>query len=109
MTRWADAAAQTIAALGVLVLVAGLCVGARFRLALPVALELWTAAGLLRLSGTPSWSRVATAATVVAVRHMILWRRRGETKVEGIRQRGKKGPPPSAGARRHRALRAPSS
>ncbi len=40
-------------------------------LALRVALELWTAAGLLRLAGPPSWPRLAGAAAIVALRQLL--------------------------------------
>lgn len=40
-------------------------------LALQVALEFWTAAGLLRLVGEPSWQRIAGAAAVVALRQLL--------------------------------------
>lgn len=41
------------------------------KLALRVALELWLAAGLLRLAGTPSVSSIATAASILAVRQLV--------------------------------------
>jgi len=40
-------------------------------LALSVFLDLLTAAGLLRLVGDPSWQAIATAATIVGLRHLI--------------------------------------
>ena len=40
-------------------------------LALSVFLDLLTAAGLLRLVGDPSWQSIATAAVIVALRHLI--------------------------------------
>ena len=40
-------------------------------LALSVFLDLLTAAGLLRLVGDPSWRAIATAATIVGLRHLI--------------------------------------
>jgi hypothetical protein len=46
----------------------------RWRITLPITLELWTAAGLLRLCGEPSWSRIAAAASVIAVRRLIMLR-----------------------------------
>jgi hypothetical protein len=55
-------------------LVAGLVVVARTGkalLALRVALELWTAAGLLRLAGPPSWPRLTGAAAVIALRQLL--------------------------------------
>ncbi len=55
-------------------LVAGLIVLSASRvplLALGVALEFWTAAGLLRLAGPFTWQRLATAAAVVALRRLL--------------------------------------
>ncbi len=55
-------------------LIAGVAVLARTRQVLPavaVSLDLWTAAGLLRLAGPPSWQRVAAAAAVVALRRLL--------------------------------------
>lgn len=55
-------------------LIAGLLVLVRTRAvvgAVQVALEFWTAAGLLRLSSSGTWSAVGTAAAVVALRQLI--------------------------------------
>jgi hypothetical protein len=55
-------------------LLAGLVVMARTGkglLALAVALDLWTAAGLLRLAGPPSWARLAGAAAIIALRQLL--------------------------------------
>ncbi len=41
------------------------------REALAVLLEFLTAAGLLRLAGTPSWSSLLTAAVIIALRRLI--------------------------------------
>ena len=61
-----------------LCVLAGLLAGAatlasvrRTTLAVAVALELWTAAGLLRLTGEPSMRAVATAAGVLLVRRLV--------------------------------------
>lgn len=51
--------------------VSGLAVGVatrQLRVALPVLLELLLAAGLLRLSAGGTWTGIATAAVIVAVR-----------------------------------------
>jgi hypothetical protein len=42
----------------------------RFRQLLPFALDFWTAAGLLRLSGHPSASAIAIAAIVILIRRV---------------------------------------
>lgn len=39
--------------------------------ALRLALEFWTAAGLIRLAGPPSWPQLGSAAAIVAVRQLI--------------------------------------
>jgi uncharacterized membrane protein len=39
--------------------------------ALPLALDFWLAAGLLRLSATSAWSAIVTAAAIVALRKLI--------------------------------------
>jgi len=46
-------------------------------------MDLWTAAGLLRLAGEPSWARVATAAAIVSIRRVILSRRSPEIAPDG--------------------------
>lgn len=66
---------QVIDALALLCTAAGLIAGpvvfVRQRdgvLALRVALEFWTAAGLLRLSDAAGWDRIAAAAAITSVR-----------------------------------------
>lgn len=44
----------------------------RWRESVPVALELWTAAGLLKLASERSWSRIAAVAIIVVLRR-LLW------------------------------------
>ena len=41
------------------------------RQALPVLLDLVTAAGLLRLAGTPTWTSLAVTAIVIALRRLV--------------------------------------
>jgi hypothetical protein len=43
----------------------------RLRTALPVTLELLTAAGLLRLSSDNTWRAIGTAAAVIAIRKLV--------------------------------------
>ncbi len=59
--------------------------------AIPAMLDLWTAAGLLRLSGSASWQRIAAAAALVAVRKLVIrGRRLGDaTVVTTHRTRGR--------------------
>jgi hypothetical protein len=55
-------------------LIAGVAVLARTGRVLPalaVSLDLWTAAGLLRLAGPPSWPRIAAAAVIIALRRLL--------------------------------------
>jgi hypothetical protein len=66
------------AALALLVTVAALVAGLlalvatrRPAAALPVLLDLLTAAGLLRLVGEPSWPALATAAAILVLRRLI--------------------------------------
>jgi hypothetical protein len=68
-----DALALIVSASGVLVL---MLATSTWRSALPIAIELWTGAGLLRLTGSPDWTRVATAAAIIVVRHVVMTRLR---------------------------------
>ena len=43
------------------------------RLTLKVLLEFLVAAGLLRLTGDPSWRTIVTAAVVIAVRKLVTY------------------------------------
>jgi hypothetical protein len=58
---------------GMAVLVGVLTFGVtrRGRLALAVFLDLLLAAGLLRLSGSPTWPGLLTAAALVAIRRLV--------------------------------------
>ena len=54
-------------------LIAFLSPALRFSAALPavmLALDFWTAAGLMRLAGNPTWSSIATAAAIIAIRKL---------------------------------------
>ena len=71
MTALLEALALSCTAAGFL---AGLVVLARTGdglLALRVALDLWTAAALLRLAGPPSWSWLGGAAAIIALRELL--------------------------------------
>lgn len=65
-----DQAAYAVTAAGVIAGAVGALTG-RLRPALPLTLDLWTAAGLLRLTADRSWSAVATAAALVLVRRVV--------------------------------------
>jgi len=71
VTGLLDALAVALTATGLVALGAGAVSGA-WRPGLAMALELWLGAGLLRLAGPPSWPLVATAATLVAVRRLLV-------------------------------------
>ena len=67
------AASLVVSAFGV---VAGLVVfGAKRepKLAVGVALELWTAAGLLRLTAEGTWRTLTAAGAIIAVRKLVVW------------------------------------
>jgi len=71
VTDLIDALALLCTAAG---LIAGLAVLGTSRdgvFALRVALDLWTAAGLLRLAGPPTWQRLAAAAAIPALRQLL--------------------------------------
>ncbi|WP_237572484.1 hypothetical protein [Mycolicibacterium lacusdiani] len=60
-----------IAAAGIVVAIAGLLVFRQPLIALRVMLELFTAAGLLRLSVDLSWESIAGVAVLIAVRRLV--------------------------------------
>lgn len=64
--------------LALLLSAAGLVVGAlgtartgHVRAGFPLMLELWTAAGLLRLAGQPRWSTIVTCAALILLRRLV--------------------------------------
>lgn len=66
-----DAAAVVLTAAGLIAAGAALAATRDWRAALGIALELWLAAGLLRLSRPTEWRALAVAAVVVAVRQVV--------------------------------------
>ena len=42
------------------------------RAGLPMMMELWTAAGVVRLGNDPGWNTIVTAAIVLALRKLVL-------------------------------------
>ncbi len=66
-----ELAAGALTVAGALAGVAGLASTRRLRVALPMTLDLWTAAGLLRLSADRAWSAIALAAGLVAIRRLV--------------------------------------
>jgi hypothetical protein len=64
-----DDAAAAVSAAGVVVGVVGSLATGRLRAALALAVELLTAAGLLKLVGPLRWSSIVVAAALVLLRH----------------------------------------
>jgi uncharacterized membrane protein len=60
-----------VTGMGIFVFVSGLTVSFTVRNSLPLALEFWTAAGLLRLSHHSAWSAIAVAGTIVLLRKIV--------------------------------------
>jgi hypothetical protein len=65
-----EQASTAVTAAGVLAIVVGFGCGA-WRAGLGLALDLWVAAGLLRLSGVTSANRLLGVATIIVVRHVV--------------------------------------
>jgi uncharacterized membrane protein len=59
-----------LVATGLVAAIAALITTQEWRAALAMALDLWMAAGLLRLSEPPTFGRLATAAALIAIRHL---------------------------------------
>lgn len=72
MTALLDTAALVATAAALVAAAAALFATRRPRAALPVLLDLLTAAGLLRLAAEPEWHRLLSAAAVIGLRHLIL-------------------------------------
>jgi len=70
VSRALDMVALAVTASGVVVLALAVLV-ARWKDGLPAALELWVAAGLLRLAHAPEPKRLAAASAIIAVRHLV--------------------------------------
>jgi hypothetical protein len=64
-------AATVITLAALLVAVLALVVTRSWRVALQALLDLLTAAGLIRLSGTPGWTVLANAAVVIVLRRVV--------------------------------------
>ena len=65
-----DSASLLLAGAGVLVLIAGPRVG--WKPAVAFTMDLWTASGLLKLAGMPSWQLISSSAAIIVARHIIL-------------------------------------
>ncbi|MCP9963204.1 DUF1622 domain-containing protein [Streptomyces somaliensis] len=71
MSAWWQAAAVLVTGAGLVSAVVAHRLTGDARRALAVLLDFLTAAGLMRLTGEPSWDGVLTAAAVVALRRVI--------------------------------------
>ncbi|MDA8372270.1 MAG: DUF1622 domain-containing protein [Nocardiopsaceae bacterium] len=71
MTGLLQTAVLLVTALGLLSAMAVYAVARRLPPAVAVLLDFLTAAGLLRLAAAPSWSDLALAAMVIAIRKLV--------------------------------------
>ncbi|CAN5624787.1 MAG: hypothetical protein M3493_11455 [Actinomycetota bacterium] len=72
MTAVTDVLALACTTAGLLAVGLAGVTGGRWRAGATVGLDLWVAAGLLRLSGAPDLSAVAAAAAVITVRRLVV-------------------------------------
>jgi hypothetical protein len=77
---WSEALALLLCGAGVLSALLGFALTRELRAALPMTLELWMAAGLLRLSGEPSSRQILSVAVIVAVRKLVVSALRGSAR-----------------------------
>ena len=70
-TAWVDLAALALSAGGLVVLLLAGMAQRSWRAGVEMALSLWMAAILLRLSGLHSWQNLAAAAVVLLIRYMV--------------------------------------
>jgi uncharacterized membrane protein len=68
-----DLDSMAVVLLGIIAATATLGSTRRLARALPVLLDLLTAAGLLHLTTAPSYQRAATAAAILVIRHLLSW------------------------------------
>ena len=83
-----DRAALWMTVLGVVVVISSARSRDSAREGLAMALALWTGAGLLRLCGGPSVSRIVVAAALVLIRRVVT--------ASLVRKRGRETSPPAA-------------
>lgn len=104
-----SAAAILIAAAGLLLGALALLSARRLRPALGILLDLLLAAGLLRLAFLDTWTAIAGAATLVAVRKLVVHALTADVFTLGAARppRGSPGPRPAAAASRRPAGRPP--
>lgn len=65
--------AIAVATAGLFSFVVSICIERSVKPGLAIMLDLWVAAGLLRLSTEQSWESLATTAVLILVRKMVLW------------------------------------
>lgn len=65
------AASFALTAAGVFVLMLGALRTGHLRAGLPMMLEMWTAGGMLKLSGSPTWSSIIVVAILIALRRAV--------------------------------------
>jgi uncharacterized membrane protein len=68
----ADFLALSLTSAGVLVFIFAILINKRFNYTLPLSLDFWLAAGLIRLSGSPDWTTVVSAASIIIVRKLVM-------------------------------------
>jgi uncharacterized membrane protein len=67
----ADLLALSLTAAGVFVFIFGIMFIKKVNDIIPLSLDFWLAAGLLRLSGSPDWRTLASAASIIIVRKLV--------------------------------------
>lgn len=72
MTHILDAAALLVVAAGLVTFASAATLPGLRRDVVGLALEFWTAAGLLRLSATRTWTALLTAAVILGVRRIVV-------------------------------------
>lgn len=82
MIRIFDATALAVSAAGVLAMVVAVLLGAPWREGVRMALSLWVAAGLLRLTGARDWAPIAASGAIIVARHIVSFglSRRGKSR-----------------------------
>lgn len=93
MTGIVAAAAALCTAAGVIAGLLAFAMTGQGVMALRLAVELWTAAGLLRLAGPPSWRALVGAAAILVLRQLLNLGLR-HSPLRGLRLRDLLGRPP---------------
>jgi hypothetical protein len=73
MTALIHGAALVVVTGGLIAAALALVLTRRMRLAIAILLDFLMAAGLLRLAGTPTWSRLGAAALILLIRQLASW------------------------------------